>query len=257
MVNRPGNFFATAAWTWPTIASSPSWVLAASHTGREPMASCTASRSAAVAGNGAAAVLRLPDTVTLAAPRSRSRAAMVSSCASTSEKLDSSRWARPRARCQPVCESAEMRALSSTMGMPRAAVSSSRFGHNSDSTQIARLGCQYLRKRRTQAGRSTGTNWCRARFGRRSPIRLADVTVPVVIRILSVGRSRVSRPISTRTDCASPMLAAWSHSSGPSGRCSEATPRRSSMRAGSSLPRAMRRRSSNWISGRPAVVSPR
>ena len=37
----------------------------------------------------------------------------------------------------------------------------------------------------TQPGTSSGTNWCRAPAGRRSAARLAEVTVPVVSRILA------------------------------------------------------------------------
>ena len=66
-----------------------------------------------------------------------------------------------------------------------------------------------------------------ARSGSRRPISSAEVTVPVVISTVKSGALSSRRPISTRTEFASPTLAAWIQASGPSGRVREAMPNRS------------------------------
>ena len=103
-----------------------------------------------------------------AAPSRRNRAACTSSCARHSAKQSSSGFASPGTARQRANDRAESRPLASSIGMPRRLVASNRLGHSSDSTQIARSGRQWSRNRSTARGRSTGTNWCRARGGRRS-----------------------------------------------------------------------------------------
>ena len=73
-----------------------------------------------------------------------------------------------------------MRALTRTMGTPRRRVMRNRLGQNSDSIHSVRSGRQWSRNRCTAYGRSTGTNWWKARCGSRSANSLAEVTVPVV-----------------------------------------------------------------------------
>ena len=80
-----------------------------------------------------------------------------------------------------------MRALISSIGMPRAWVSVSIAGQSSLSVQTARSGRQWSRKRRTQGSTSMGTYWCRQFSGSRSARNCAEVTVPVVTRQLSLG----------------------------------------------------------------------
>ena len=55
-----------------------------------------------------------------------------------------------------------------------------RLGHRSDSTNSARSGRQWSRKRVTNCGASSGTNWCRTPAGRRCSASAAEVTVPEV-----------------------------------------------------------------------------
>ena len=127
--------------------------------------------------------------------------------------------------------------------MPRARVSLSVAGQSSLSVQTARSGRQWSRNRRTQGTTSTGEYWCRQFSGRRSARNCAEVTVPVVTRQCTSGRAWVSRRSISRSDAASPTLAAWNQTSCPSGRGRLASPIRSPNRSGSSLPSARRRSS--------------
>ena len=82
-----------------------------------------------------------------------------------------------------------------------------------------------------------------------------EVTVPVVTSTLRPRALR--RSISGSTVINSPTLAPCSHTSGPAGRATAVSPRRSPMRSSSSLPRASRRASSTEVSGSPATDSMR
>ena len=137
----------------------------------------------------------------------------------------------------------EMRALTSSIGMPRAWVSQSIAGQSSLSVQTARSGRQWSRKRRTQGSTSIGAYWWMQVSGSRSARNCAEVTVTVVTRQVSSGRVCCSRRKSSISDAASPTLAAWNQASCPSGRGRPASPIRSPSRAASSLPSACRRSS--------------
>ena len=80
-----------------------------------------------------------------------------------------------------------------------------------------------------------------ARGPSRCAASFADVTVPVVSRNDSDGRSCASAAISGRMALVSPTLAAWNQASRPAGRLMRGWPRRSLRRSGSSLPRRSRR----------------
>ena len=112
----------------------------------------------------------------------------------------------------------EMRALMSSIGMPRSQVSQSIAGQISLSVHTATSGRQWSRKRRTHGTTSSGTNWWMQFSGSRSATKCAEVTVTVVTRQVSVGRACCSRRKSSSSDAASPTLAAWNQTSWPSGR---------------------------------------
>ncbi len=136
-----------------------------------------------------------------------------------------------------------MRALISSIGMPRASVSTSVAGQSSLSVQTATSGRQWSRKPRTQGSTSSVANWWMQCSGSRSAMNCAEVMVPVVTRQLTSGRAWVSRRSISSSDAASPTLAAWNQTSLPSGRGSPACPMRSPSRSASSLPSARRRSS--------------
>ena len=83
--------------------------------------------------------------------------------------------------------------------------------------------------------------------GNRFAAIAADVTVPDVSRIRRFSARSLS--ISAAAASTSPTLAPWIQTSGPEGRTSALTPRRSSTRAGSSLPSFSRRLISAGASG--------
>ena len=87
------------------------------------------------------------------------------------------------------------------------------------------------------------------------PASLAEVTVPDVSRTLKSFAT--IRSISGTIAATSPTLAPWIQTSGPSGRGTRVSPRRSDSRAGSSLPRLRRFDSTNPASGDPANVASR
>ena len=102
----------------------------------------------------------------------------------------------------------EMRALISSIGMPRASVSQSVAGQSSLSVQTATSGRQWSRNACTQGSTSSVANWWMQRSGSRSARNCAEVIVPVVTRQVSAGRACVSRRSISRSDAASPTLAA-------------------------------------------------
>ena len=104
-------------------------------------------------------------------------------------------------------------------------------------------------------GASSGANWWKAPAGSRRSISLAEVTVPVVIS--ACWPSWVSRSMSGSSESASPTLAPCSQTNGPSGRARAKTPRRSSRRIGSSLPRLRRSDSKGTASGVASQVASR
>ena len=118
-----------------------------------------AARATGSAGSGAAARLRLPVTSTVGAPSARSRSPSASLWARQSVVQPSRRLAVRGARRQRAKERGDMRALTRTIGAPRACVSRRRLGHSSDSISSSRSGRQWARKGRSAAGRSTGANW--------------------------------------------------------------------------------------------------
>ncbi len=148
-----------------------------------------------------------------------------------------------------------MRALISIKGMPAAWQALSWFGHNSLSTKHATSGRQCCRKRRTQAGTSSGakrasTRPCNPISGNRRLSSSCEVTVPVVSNTIVAGASSAS---TGRIDWVSPTLAACIHSSGPAGRGVASIPRRSASRAATSRPFAARRRRLSRSAGASSV----
>lgn len=125
--------------------------------------------------------------------------------------------------------------------MPLRRVSVSSVGQNSDSTQIAKLGRQWLRKRRTAPGESIGTYWCTAPAGRRSSRIAAAVRVTVVKSTELAGERCTSALTKGRTEVASPTLAAWNQTRWPTGRDKPGWPNLSPIRAASSRPSRARR----------------
>ena len=132
----------------------------------------------------------------------------------------------------------EMRALISSIGMPRAQVSRSVAGQSSLSVQTAASGRQWSRKLLTQGSTSSVEYWWMQFSGSRSARKCAEVTVPVVTRQVTSGRACSSRRSISRSEAASPTLAAWNQTSLPAGRGTLASPIRSPRRAASSLPSA-------------------
>ena len=78
-------------------------------------------------------------------------------------------------------------------------------GHRSDSTNNARSGFQWSRKRAANCGRSTGENWWITSGGSRFSATPADVTVPEVTSTLRFCAR--TRSISGKIALISPTLA--------------------------------------------------
>ncbi len=144
----------SAAKARSTSASSPSRVLAATHTGREPIASRQARPRAASSGGVLMSNFRLPSTARLRAPSAPSRSASDGLCASTREKPpNTSRTAGPKREARRN-ERADMRALVSTSGTEARRHSSISVGQTSVSITSPSVGRQARRKRRTRCGMS-------------------------------------------------------------------------------------------------------
>ena len=245
---RPGTRVAAVRCASATAISSPSWVEAASHSGRPRSAESVAVRRLGRSG-GAAPAFSEPEARAFAAPSRRSRAAPSSSCASTAAKRRRSWAIIPGARRQPRADRSDIRALTSAAGAPEAAAASSSAGQISLSTQTQRSGRQWATKRFGARPRSRGANWWRQPSGRRAAISSAEVRVPVVTSTETSGRAARSSAISPSTESDSPTLAAWNQASGPGGRSSPGSPSFSRIRARASLPRAARLASSRGASG--------
>ncbi len=144
-------------------------------------------------------------------------------------------------------ERALIRAFTITSGTPARRASMIMFGQSSDSAISATSGRQCSKKRRMKRGASSGAYWCMPPGGRRWASRRADVTVPVVTK--AKRPLRVRRSIRGSSDRASPTLAPCSQTTGPGGRARLATPRRSSIRSGSSLALLSRSDSNTPLSG--------
>jgi hypothetical protein len=90
--------------------------------------------------------------------------------------------------------------------------------------------------------------------GNRLATIAADVTVPDVSRMRMLNAR--NRSINAAAANTSPTLAPWIQTSGPCGRGSRVRPRRSPIRAGSSLPCLSRRLISADASGAAAADNP-
>ncbi|MNQ68788.1 hypothetical protein D3C85_833520 [compost metagenome] len=112
----------------------------------------------------------------------------------------------PGAFFQPSAVLSVMRALTRARATPRFLAVVSRLGHSSLSTKTPMVGRQWSRKAATAPGLSTGANWWITPGGRRWARIWADVSVPVVTRTVTSGRSLRMRSASGRMDRASPTL---------------------------------------------------
>ena len=158
IVSRPRCNSAIRRCAAAAISSSPAWVLTASHKGRAPIRSRSSASAPGSAARGSAAALRSPTLATADAPSRRNRSAWSSSCARHSAKVLSIGRIMPGSARQRACERSDSRPFRRSIGMPRRWVDSTKLGHSSDSTQIARSGRQWSRNRDTGRGRSIGTN---------------------------------------------------------------------------------------------------
>ena len=196
------------------MSSSPEWVLAATQTGRFCRASCNSFRADASALRGGASSFRLPTDTMSFSPNSCQRCAVMSSCASSMSKQPNRARAEFFARRQNLKDFSESRPLMRVAGILRRRISSNRFGHNSLSTNIANCGDQWSRKRFTQSGRSSGKYWCVSRSisGKLAcfnwPTSVAEVRVPVVMRICVSGRAAKKSASKGKAERVSPTDAA-------------------------------------------------
>ena len=156
MHKRSGCMARKASWHAPIMASSPGCVLAATQTGRFCSAACIWARADASASRGGASSFRFPADTISCSPNSCQRCAVMSSCASSRSKQPNSARAEFFARRQNLNDFSESRPLTNTAGILRRRISSSRFGHNSLSTNSASCGDQWSKKRFTQRARSSG-----------------------------------------------------------------------------------------------------
>ena len=185
----------------------------------------------------------------------------MSSCASSMSKQPNRARAEFFARRQNLKDFSESRPLMRVAGILRRRISSNRFGHNSLSTNIANCGDQWSRKRFTQSGRSSGKYWCVSRSisGKLAcfnwPTSVAEVRVPVVMRICVSGRAAKKSASKGKAERVSPTDAACSQTRFPAGRGAMLRALRSSKRAGSSRP-ALARRSSRSGKSPPPSITP-
>ena len=173
-------------------------------------------KAARSAGGAGTSSFRLPMVLMRGAPSWLKRCASALDCARQRSKRCSSAAMTPGCSRQRLNERSDTRPLRRIIGTPRSAHARMRLGHRSDSTNNARLGRQWSRKRPTNRGASSGMNWCTAPAGRRCSASAAEVTVPdVTSTAKSLARMRSMRGMTARI---SPTLAPCSQISGPGGR---------------------------------------
>ena len=166
----------------------------------------------------------------------RSAAASRSFCASTRSKRREQRPAQARPP-PPALEASEddMRPLTSTSGMSRAFVSSTRFGQISEFDQHREIGPPMVEEALHDSPGCRAAHIDAARpCGSRVRASRAEVTVPVVSSMRSSGCSAAIASITGSTALVSPTLAAWNQARKP-GRARRAGDRRSA-RAGARAP---------------------
>ena len=231
IVNSPGCSRAIRPCAAATISSSPGCVLAASHTGRSPIRLPQRGERRRIGGERRGAGLQIADARHGAgAERAEPRRLLLVLRQAQREGTEHRPRPAPASRASAPTTGPTAGRWPAASGCRGGCVASTRLGHSSDSTQIARSGRQWSRNRSTARGRSTGTNWCRARRGNRSASSRAEATVPVVSSTSMPGRSASMRSISASTDCASPTLAACTQTSVPA-RARSAGRSRSARRA--------------------------
>ena len=165
-------------------SSSPGWVLAANQVGRSAKEAFNSVTICGSAGRGADTYLRLPNIWTLAAPNVLKFFISVWLWAKQSLKPVRRLAIVPGNLDQFCNDRGDIRPFTKTIGMFLDSVSFIKLGQNSDSTHIAKLGCQWSRNESTHLGQSMGTNWWMTFFGSRLESIFAEVTVPVVIKKL-------------------------------------------------------------------------
>ena len=189
-------------------SSSPSWVLAATQTGRLPIARRKAATSSGSAASGGASNLRLPVTSTVADAEAPIALAVAGGLGEAEVDAGEERAGAAAEALPAAKERSDRRALTRTCGMPTAPSCMIVAGHSSDSTKSASSGRQWSRKRPTKGAMSSGANWWTAPLAA-EPLAaiLAEVTVTEVKHDGDAGARRSGR-ISGITALVSPTLAA-------------------------------------------------
>ncbi len=150
-------------------------------------------------------------------PSAAKRSAEAASWGLRKATRPSSARAAPGARAQARALRAESRAPANQTGTPRAWQASRRLGQISLSTTRCASGRQRRSTRRAAPGVSQGARRTVTRSSPQEAAASRPVTVWTVSRMRSARWSARQRSIRRRTEAASPTLAAWTQSVGPSG----------------------------------------
>lgn len=210
-----------AACASSTASSSPSCVLAASHTSRRPPIASRRALSCAASGGAAPRIcFRSPTHTADRAPRCLSTSAIGADCASVTWKPRSSSWrvASIGGACDHRrAEVAERRPLSRAVGMRAFAASRSTAGQSSLSMSTRAVGLHTRSSRRTTDGASTGRRRSATRGPRCSSISLRSAASVLVVMSTRAAASLRSRARTTgKAERDSPTDAACTHSTKPS-----------------------------------------
>jgi len=162
-------------------ASSPSRVLAATHSGRDPKRCLNSLASDSAASGTRTSNFRLPVTTGCAAPSDASRSASAADCAAVPASRRSIGRASAGNLAYALADGSDKRALIKNNGIPASCAFAMRFGQSSVSRRKPTAGRKCDRNPSTAKGRSYGSHaWMT-----RSPNKARPVSRPVAVMCVS------------------------------------------------------------------------